>query len=64
MKEVDERIRQINLPDTFARNPRSILERKFWKGEYQLRIHKANFLYKTIQQVNGSLLCSLLFRWY
>jgi hypothetical protein len=32
--EVDNRMLKICLPDTFTRNPRSITQRKFWKGEF------------------------------
>ena len=30
--KVDERLLQIRMPSTVTRSPRSITERKFWKG--------------------------------
>lgn len=33
LKQVDERLMQILLPDVINRSPRSVNERKFWKGQ-------------------------------
>lgn len=33
LEEIDQKLLQIQLPNTVNRNPRSITQRKFWKGE-------------------------------
>lgn len=39
LNEVDQKLLQIQLPNIINRNPRSITQRKFWKGEQRPTIH-------------------------
>ena len=43
IKLVDARLLEIRLPDTVNRTPRSLTERKYWKGKY-IAIYYMNWL--------------------
>ena len=53
--DVDKRLLQINLPGTVSRAPRSITQRKYWKGDNTYIIK--NFIKLCTQLVNGNHSC-------
>ena len=53
--KVDQRLLQIRLPNFVARQPRSVSQRKFWKGMHNITIIMISLHKAILQLVNGNI---------